>query len=341
MKRNIKYILIQFFVIFLSIEIILRLAGNFKTYSEKIGNGYTSYYGQILPTWYHHWQPSSQNCFNQTEFNYCYQYNSLGFRDIEWTVHKPASIKRIIILGDSFTEGDGAPDRENFPSHFENSLNIESNQWQVYNGGVCGSDPFFNFQFFNTKILPHYDYDLILLLVNNSDISDYIYRGGMERFKEDSTTHFRKAPWFEKFYHYSHFARGISKLAGFSDELISQSEKEEYQTKSLQEITETYRQISETTKKDNKKILVVIHTFPGTVNRKEANQDYINHLEPLLNELHIPYINICNKMENVFSEFEYDKYAWKKNGHFNSFGYKVFSDIIFEGANTKYPDLLN
>jgi lysophospholipase L1-like esterase len=249
-------------------------------------------------------------------------------------------MKRIITMGDSFTEGDGAPEKENFPSYFEKSLNEGGNQWQVYNAGVCGSDPFYNLQFFNTVILPRYEYDAVLLLVNNSDMSDYIYRGGMERFKDDSTTHFRQAPWFEPFYHYSHFARGISKLAGFTDELISKGDKERYQISGLHEIAEVYRQINETTKIDNKKILVVIHTFPGTVNGKEANQDYINNLEPLLNELHIPCINICNKMENVFSELKYDKYAWKGNGHFNSFGYKLFSDIIFDEANTKYPDLL-
>lgn len=340
MKKGMRYIFFQAVVIFLSIELILRISGIYKTYSEKIGNGYTSYYGQVLPTWYHHWQPSSQNCFNQAEFKYCYKYNSLGLRDIEWNAHKPDSTKRIITLGDSFTEGDGAPDRENFPSYFENSLNEDANKWQVYNGGVCGSDPFYNLQFLNTVILPTYDYDAILLLVNNSDLSDYIYRGGMERFKEDSTTHFRQAPWFEPLHHYSHFARGICKLAGLTDELISKEDKERHQLNSLREITQVYRHINEVTKKENKKMLVIIHTFPGTVNRKEADLDYINHLEPMLNELQIPFINICNTMENVFSQLEYDKYAWKENGHFNSYGYKMFSDIIFDEANRKYPELL-
>lgn len=324
----------------MSLEVVLRITGIYKTYSEKIGNGYTSYYGVKLPTWYHHWQPSSQNCFNQIEFKYCYQYNSLGLRDIEWSSQRPDSVKRVIILGDSFTEGDGAPNGENFPSYFEKSLNSESNRWQVYNGGVCGSDPFFNFQFFKTVILPKYNYDVVLLLVNSSDISDYIYRGGMERFKNDSTTHFRKSPWFEIFYHYSHFARGVSKLVGLTDELVSKNQLEKYQINAIREIAEVYSQINEMTKNDNTRILVVMHTFPGIVSTKEATNDYINNIEPLLNEAKIPCINICNKMEVVFSELDYDKYAWKENGHFNGFGYKLFSDIIFSEANTKHPDLL-
>lgn len=335
MKRNIKYILIQFFVIFLSIELILRISGIFKTYSEKIGNGYISYYGQILPTWYHRWTPSSKHCFNQPEFNYCYQYNSLGLRDREWINNPPDSIKRVIILGDSFTEGDGAPEKENFPTYLENMLNEKTVSWEVYNGGVCGNDPFYNLKFFNTIIVPNYEYDVLMLLVNNSDIADYIYRGGMERFHKDSTTHFRKAPWFESIIHYSHTARAILKYSKYI-----WPEESEKRIKAIHEIAEVYVEINREIQRRNKKMVVVIHTFPGTISRNEGESDEINKIESLLSTSDVPYINICANMQNEFSNFTYDKYAWKENGHFKSFGYKVFSDIIFEEANTKYPDLL-
>jgi hypothetical protein len=119
------------------LEITLRVAGIYKTYSEKIGSGYYSYYGQKLPTWYHHWPKNKLNCFKQPEFNYCYQYNSLGLRDQEWQYRKAENKNRLIILGDSFTEGDGATNNNNFPSYFSKRLNAYNNSWEVYNAGVC------------------------------------------------------------------------------------------------------------------------------------------------------------------------------------------------------------
>ena len=39
--------------------------------------------------------------------NVIYRYNSAGFRDMEHALEKPAHITRVIVVGDSVTEGSG------------------------------------------------------------------------------------------------------------------------------------------------------------------------------------------------------------------------------------------
>lgn len=60
--------------------------------------------------------------------------NSFGLRDRDYVDIKPSNTKRILILGDSFTHGDGVlqDDRAIFPEILEQQLNLESSS---YRGG--------------------------------------------------------------------------------------------------------------------------------------------------------------------------------------------------------------
>jgi hypothetical protein len=41
---------------------------------------------------------------------------------------------------------------------------------------------------------------MVLLTINSTDFADFIYRGGLERFKENGKLKFRFGPWFEPIY---------------------------------------------------------------------------------------------------------------------------------------------
>src|SRR5258708_21612512 len=45
--------------------------------------------------------------------------NSYGYRDREFSLEKPPGMLRIVMLGDSFTEGWGAPEQETFSKRIE------------------------------------------------------------------------------------------------------------------------------------------------------------------------------------------------------------------------------
>jgi hypothetical protein len=57
------------------------------------------------------------------EYDVEYKHNSLGIRDVEHTIDKPANTFRILGLGDSFTYGQGAPFEDTYLYRLETMLN--------------------------------------------------------------------------------------------------------------------------------------------------------------------------------------------------------------------------
>jgi GDSL-like Lipase/Acylhydrolase family len=69
-----------------------------------------------------------------------FRYNTLGFRDVEWGEPR-AGVRRVIVLGDSFTEGWGVPEGDTYPRALERLLNAaEPGRWEVRNAGRRGAD---------------------------------------------------------------------------------------------------------------------------------------------------------------------------------------------------------
>lgn len=65
--------------------------------------------------------------------------NSLGYRDIEHTIAKPAGVKRIAVLGDSHSEGLQVPLQDIYARRLEESLNEgESHNFEVINFACSG-----------------------------------------------------------------------------------------------------------------------------------------------------------------------------------------------------------
>ena len=183
-----KYSMIVLVVFFLFFEIILRISGFYASYSENVGNSFSTYYNRMLPNHYHLLPEGNLDFLERDEFNYAYQINSLGLRGREVSAAKKDSTYRIIVFGDSFTEGFGAPGDSTYPSLLEKELNrTYTGTFEVINAGVIGSDPFYCYKLLVDRFLA-YEADLVIFSINNSDITDYIFRGGLERFRADGTT---------------------------------------------------------------------------------------------------------------------------------------------------------
>jgi GDSL-like lipase/acylhydrolase family protein len=68
------------------------------------------------------------------------RYNSLRFRDAELGP-KPAGVRRVMVLGDSFTEGQGVKEKDTYPRRLEALLNAtDSGRWEVRNCGRRATD---------------------------------------------------------------------------------------------------------------------------------------------------------------------------------------------------------
>jgi len=62
-------------------------------------------------------------------------YNSAGFRDVEHAVEKPAHVTRVVVIGDSVTEGSGVREEELFAGHIQALL---GSRYEVINLGMSG-----------------------------------------------------------------------------------------------------------------------------------------------------------------------------------------------------------
>ena len=109
-----------------------------------------------------------------------------------------------LFLGDSFTEGVGGYCGKDMPSQFED---LTSKDTIAINAGIVGSDPFFQTRWYRDtfKSFPHHE---VVFVLNDSDLVEFVTRGGNERFRGESVQ-YKKGPWFEVVYQYSHTVRAI------------------------------------------------------------------------------------------------------------------------------------
>jgi hypothetical protein len=137
----------------------------------------------LVPDAYRHHAlvPDSFAELRQRDFAYIQRVNHLGFRGRETTVDKPAGIKRVIMLGDSFTMGKGVQDNETFSVLAEQSLAksltaCSGGSVEVINGGVDSYAPILSYLQLK-RDLARLQPDLVVLNFDNSDlIQEAAYR---------------------------------------------------------------------------------------------------------------------------------------------------------------------
>ncbi len=234
-----RALLLGLLIGFLAGELLLRRSGRFNTYFEAQGRAVTYSihrppapanpggrgvwswlrraaghleHAQPLPIepWLFTGTPGTVHLEANGEFEFLHEYNSLGLRDEEPAFDKPAGEYRIVGLGDSFTEGNGADQDSTWLKSLERQLNADDGGAIVrtLNGGKAGSDPFFEYMLLERRLLD-WQPDLVIVAVNNSDLEDVRIRGGTERFRPDGTVAYRPAPAWEPLYGLSHVVRAV------------------------------------------------------------------------------------------------------------------------------------
>ncbi|MBP6516987.1 MAG: hypothetical protein KA242_08040, partial [Chitinophagales bacterium] len=142
---NIRIMLGSIWGMFLCVEAYLIHSGIGDTYMEKVHFGYVSRYGSNHEDYYRNHKPFETFYFTRPEFTYARKCNSQGFSDIEWPVKKRKAEKRILVLGDSFTEGVGAPFDSNYVSILRAMYAATDTNIFVMNAANAGDDPCVNF----------------------------------------------------------------------------------------------------------------------------------------------------------------------------------------------------
>lgn len=328
MKKIVFSILFFLFLV----ELLLRFVGIFKSYDEKVSGHYASQYRQSKPSWFHTWQPNSTAKYSQVEFEYYNKYNDLGHRELVFSSFlKDTLTEKIICLGDSFTEGDGAPADSTWVKRLDFRLNqkIGFKKYRLYNAGVCGSDVYFNNRMLVYKLMALKP-KMVIECVNFSDIHDIIYRGGGERFNKDGTTSGKVGPTWEYLFKYSHVFRALITILGYNGVLIKSTDFEKEKKNALNLIKEQIEITAKFCQTNKVKYILLVHPFPSDMNFKNNK----NEISTIL--ISSPFVvNLFDPMVRFYEKKDISEYSWKINGHFNSRGYEIMGDLIFDGLSQK------
>lgn len=262
------------------------------------------------------------------EFKVIFWVNSLGYRDEEWC-HNSNDI-RVMSLGDSFTEGVGA--EISWVKHLEKSLEDKGVKVQSMNAGISSSDIVYDLYKMEHDLL-QYRPDIVLLSINNTDVSNIMGRGCTERFVDENglrSVRYRDAPSWEYLYGISHFFRAMSELIGLRLERWSIEELDTAYACFAQQLA-AFRQLSED---HGFELVVVFHPLDNDVLRRhygdlKSVQDIaasqglhtIDLLPYYLNEVRMDASNI-------------DSFYWPIDRHQKS--YKVFADGVLNELGYEY-----
>lgn len=133
----------------------------------------------------HKFVPNGKGFFETTEFRTEYVINSLGLRDREFSKEKPDHVFRILMLGDSFTEGNGVNSAETFSKCLERMLDSANIPFhcEVINAGVGSYSTLPEYLYLKTSGL-QLQPDLVVLNFDMSDVYDDIQYTKRAKFDE-------------------------------------------------------------------------------------------------------------------------------------------------------------
>ena len=336
--RRLKFACVTLLVIWFCAEAYLRIAkinvsknernGLYYTSGFKINRNFDSKNPHLFVN-----TPNASFIDKQDEFSYKNDCNSDGLRDCNHSIEKERDEYRIICIGNSFTEGVGAPQDSTWPKLLEDKLKLQSKRKiSVFNAGKSGSDSFFGYMLLKERLLK-YKPDMVLLAIGFTDVQFYRFRGGFERFTKDGYK-YREAPAWEQLYALSYICRFITNDIMQYDHFLSPDEYKVEAVRAVRAINDCIEQFYKLAISEHFKLIVVF--FDPEKKGSEQGKFYVNGKLPYLNIIqsterkNIPFIALSKYNRNVekLSPSAYQSYYWPINQHPTSKGY----DLIARGV---------
>ncbi len=311
-------------------ELFLRLGvGRYSTWLEANRGAYVS--GWELPGEQLHLRPRSHTQVGRRpEFAFEIATNSEGFRDREYPLEKRRSEFRIIVFGDSFAEGFGAEAEDAWPRQMERGLRaaLPDRDLTVVNAGVSGSDVVFAYAHLEQRMID-YGPDLVIVAINNTDVTDVIYRGGTERL-EGHRGIVHTGPWWEWIYASSHIVRHVVRgPLGFSRTLSRQPYGEQAAA-AADEIPATVLRFEELARERGFGLLVVVHPLLGDVNHGHYDPHFARVPRAIREETDIPIVDVLDYFarEQGITKANALEFFWKQDRHHNARGYAALGEAV-------------
>jgi lysophospholipase L1-like esterase len=312
------------------VEICLQISGTTKTYLEKVSGFYDSPYTPQDKTYYHTWTPNIPHLLTKPEYSFERPTNSLGFGDKEWDKEKKTNEKRILSIGDSFTEGDGAHFDSSYVSLLRSKLALPQDSFSIMNAGVCGSDLFNNYIILKDKLISYKPDIIIQTLATNDITTDILIRGGMERFQKNGTLKYTSAPWWEPLYAISYISRLFFNAAGYNELLLKGEIKPEVAESINNKVIDLLRQYSKLCNSNHTQFIIVLRPDRNEIETNKYYYDFEKITHYINSNKSITYIDLLPSYKQYIAS-EKSKpadYFWCYDGHHNAKGYEMMAQII-------------
>ena len=161
-------VLMNLFVVLLAVEVYVRVKqGDLSQFKAR-----EMQYRRADFRFDHSFIPGAKaSCVTQ-EWDVPYSINSMGFRDHEYG-KKPAGTFRVLMIGDSYTEGYGVKLEDSFIKVLEKELNDHdsSKKYEVVNGAIASYSPLLEYIFISQKALS-VEPDVVVLVYDYGDLKD-------------------------------------------------------------------------------------------------------------------------------------------------------------------------
>lgn len=264
---------------------------------------------------------------SQNEFEYSSITNNYGFFDRSFP--EAFDDKTIVVFGDSYTQGVGADSTETWPRYLQQCLNENNNQWSVFNCGIAGCDPIFNFVVFRDLILSKKP-EHVMLCINETDVWDLISRGGMERFRKDGTVRYKSPSFKYRLFRSSYLFRyGCINLLNYNYLGMTDAETENSIKQAKIVLQNLVQEFSSLAFKNGIEFTLITMPFPTPPIPATANETSMNfQVSPSIHTIDLfSYFNEDSVIQNI------DSYYWKNDGHFTALGYLTFANGVCAQIN--------
>jgi len=322
-KQNLLLSSIAVFVTLIICEVILRNNETYASYAEQNGGKYAPAFQVQHTGWLYQYSPFYTRDEIKIEFTHHVRANSLGFNDKEPILD--SNKINTFIIGDSFGEGLGATHADSTISRILENLNQNI---KTSNFSLSGSDPFYAWILIREKLIEMKP-DMIIHLINRSDINDIMIRGGFERFNPDTTVTYREGPSWELVYEYCYFFRlVVHTLLGFDYDLIKKNDRQQEISIAKEKLENCINSINAISRDNSIRYIVVFHPtdieiighhsflFDSTIDKLKDKIEIINMMSYFKQQ--------GMNAENVH------QYYWPIDMHHNNRGYALFTRGIIK-----------
>lgn len=321
-KIEIRILISSFFITLITIESILYLSKTNLSYNEVHGGFYYSERTTDCDSWYKIYKA---NVNKQLDRSPEFIHKILSFSNglIDTPKFENTDIK-MIVIGDSFTEGVGGSNPDSsWVKKLESKLNNNSDcRFNILNAGIAGSDPIFETKLFIDRLAilrPNF----AIMCINESDIRDVAIKGGQERFLQNGQLQYSPISLMEYIYASSYLSRLILNVFNVNQLFVSNQDE-------IIAVEKILNSIDAFSTKCQKMATVPIIVLLPTEYELDFPNKHLSSIKWRLDSHSIFCIDLNRNIKTylVSSNIKSKEIYWEKDRHFNNKGYDIIAKSL-------------